>query len=112
MAESVFSGLYDEAHLTFPYFGVIIQNYELGTFGRINGLFHILFYYIYVKEQQELWRGDEAGLEANYDSRTEWVLRKLYTTQTAVKLLVAPSCNGDAVIKTKACLAGDIKEIA
>ena len=51
MAESVFSGLYDEAHLTFPYFGVIIQNYELGTFGRINGLFHILFYYIYVKEQ-------------------------------------------------------------
>lgn len=67
----------------------------------MNGLFHIRFYYTYVKEQQELWRGDEAGLEVNYDSRTEWVLRKLYTAQTAVKQLVAPSCNGDAVIKTK-----------
>ena len=72
----------------------------------MNGLFHVRFYYIYVKEQQELWRGDEAGLEeVNYDSRTEWVLRKLYTTQTAVKQLVAPSCNRDAVIKTKSMLS-------
>jgi hypothetical protein len=38
-------------HIDVSVFSVTIQNYDLGTFGRMNELFHVRVYYIYDKEQ-------------------------------------------------------------
>jgi len=90
---------------TFLYFSVTIQSQHLDTFGRMNVLFHTRFYYIYSKEQWELWWEGEAGLEVNYNGRVEWVGIILHTSREEhLHNWCSRQCNGYAVIKTKPML--------